>query len=150
LITAEARDRVAEWIEEAEAAGAKRLTGGRSEQGHLSPVVLDEIPTGVRTWGQEIFGPVLGVRTFSTLSEAIDLANDTEYGLQAGIYTRDLDSAIEAAQRLEFGGVTVNQTPTFRVDQMPYGGMKASGNTREGPHFAVREMTEERMVVVRM
>lgn len=149
LITTEARDRVSEWIEEARDAGAKRLGEDRISDGHLSPVVLDEIPTGVRAWNREIFGPVLGVRAFSGLDEAIELANDTDYGLQAGIFTTDLDASLRAAQRLEFGGVTINETPTFRVDQMPYGGTKNSGNTREGPHFTVREMTEERMVVIR-
>ena len=79
-----------------------------------------------------------------SLDEAIELANATRYGLQAGIFTSDIDAALEAAQRLEFGGVTINEAPTFRTDQMPYGGVKASGNTREGPAYAVRELTEER------
>jgi acyl-CoA reductase-like NAD-dependent aldehyde dehydrogenase len=91
---------------------------------------------------------VVSVRPFDSIDEAFELANGTDYGLQAGIYTADLRVALEAAERLEFGGVTINETPTFRVDQMPYGGTKESGNTREGPHFTVREMTEERMVVV--
>jgi acyl-CoA reductase-like NAD-dependent aldehyde dehydrogenase len=88
------------------------------------------------------------MRTFSDLDEAIDLANGTDYGLQAGIYTSDISVALRAATKLEFGGVTINETPTFRVDQMPYGGTKESGNTREGPHYTVRSMTEERMIVV--
>jgi acyl-CoA reductase-like NAD-dependent aldehyde dehydrogenase len=104
----------------------------------------------LRVWQREVFGPVVSVGTFSTLDEAIDLANGTEYGLQAGIFTRDLGTAFTAIERLRFGGVTVNEPPQFRVDQMPYGGTKASGNTKEGPHSAVREMTEERMVVVRV
>ena len=148
LITTEARDRVGEWVQEATDAGAHRLTGDQTSEGHLMPVILDGLSTEVRAWNREIFGPVVGVHTFSTLQEAIQLANDTEYGLQAGIYTSDLNAALEAAQRLDFGGVTINETPTFRVDQMPYGGTKASGNTREGPHFTVREMTEERMVII--
>jgi acyl-CoA reductase-like NAD-dependent aldehyde dehydrogenase len=93
---------------------------------------------------------VISVATFSEVREAIDMANGTDYGLQAGIFTRDLPAALDAIQYLEFGGVTVNQAPQFRVDQMPYGGVKASGNTKEGPHDAVREMTTERMVVVRL
>jgi acyl-CoA reductase-like NAD-dependent aldehyde dehydrogenase len=92
---------------------------------------------------------VISITSFDTLEEAIELANGTEYGLQAGIFTRDLPNALDAIHQLRFGGVTVNQAPQFRVDQMPYGGTKASGNTKEGPHDAVREMTEERMVVVR-
>jgi acyl-CoA reductase-like NAD-dependent aldehyde dehydrogenase len=87
---------------------------------------------------------------YDTLDEAIALANGTRYGLQAGIFTRDVKGALRAAQRLEFGGVTVNEAPTFRADQMPYGGVKDSGNTREGPAYAVREMTEDRLVVLQL
>jgi acyl-CoA reductase-like NAD-dependent aldehyde dehydrogenase len=150
LITPEARSRVAEWIEEAEAAGAVAHAGGSFANGHLKPVVLDGIGLEAKVWAKEVFGPVVSVAPFETLDEAIDLANGTEYGLQAGIFTRDIGSALEAVQRLRFGGAMVNQAPQFRVDQMPYGGTKASGNTKEGPHDAVREMTEERMVVVRL
>jgi acyl-CoA reductase-like NAD-dependent aldehyde dehydrogenase len=82
------------------------------------------------------------------VDEAFALANGTEYGLQAGIFTSSVHTALAAANKLEFGGVTVNEAPTFRADQMPYGGVKASGNTKEGPHYAVREMTEERLVVL--
>ena len=82
------------------------------------------------------------------LDEAIELANSTRYGLQAGIFTADVRKALRAAQELDFGGVTVNEAPTFRADQMPYGGVKDSGNTREGPAYAVRELTEERVVVI--
>jgi acyl-CoA reductase-like NAD-dependent aldehyde dehydrogenase len=99
---------------------------------------------------QEVFGPVCTVTAVESLTEAIELANGTNYGLQAGIFTSSLDSALRAAQELDFGGVTVNEAPTFRSDQMPYGGVKDSGNTREGPHYAVREMTEERLVVVEL
>jgi acyl-CoA reductase-like NAD-dependent aldehyde dehydrogenase len=90
------------------------------------------------------------VTAVDSIDEAIKLANGTRYGLQAGIFTASLDHALRAAQELEFGGVTVNEAPTFRSDQMPYGGVKDSGNTREGPHYAVREMTEERLVVVEL
>jgi acyl-CoA reductase-like NAD-dependent aldehyde dehydrogenase len=150
LIDADARTRVEEWIDEAADAGAERLAGGTFDGDHLRPTVLDRVPTDVRAWGNEIFGPVLGLHTFSSLDEAIALANGTAYGLQAGIFTRDLATAIAASERLEFGGVTINEAPTFRVDQMPYGGTKESGNTREGPHYTVREMTEERMVVIKL
>jgi acyl-CoA reductase-like NAD-dependent aldehyde dehydrogenase len=150
LVDQAARDRVAEWIEEARSAGAEELTGGTSDHGHLRPTVLDGVPTDVRAWASEIFGPLLGLRAFDSLDEAIELANGTEYGLQAGIFTRDLSTAIMASERLQFGGVTVNEAPSFRVDQMPYGGTKESGNTREGPYYTVREMTEERMVVFKV
>jgi len=97
---------------------------------------------------EEVFGPVVTLTRTSSLDSAIEQANSTRYGLQAAIFTRDIRAAMNAAQRLEFGGVTINEAPTFRADQMPYGGVKASGNTREGPAWAVREMTEERLVVL--
>ena len=97
---------------------------------------------------EEVFGPVCIVQPYESLGEAIELANGTRYGLQAGIFTASLNDALRAAEQLEFGGVTVNEAPTFRADQMPYGGVKASGNTREGPAWAVRELTEERLVVI--
>lgn len=148
LIDAESRDRVERWIEEATGSGASALVRGvPSGPCSLSPTVLDGVDRETRVWRQEVFGPVVSLRTFDDVETAIELANETEYGLQAGIYTRSLDTAFMAAERLEFGGVTVNETPSFRVDQMPYGGVKASGNTKEGPHFTVREMTEERMVL---
>jgi acyl-CoA reductase-like NAD-dependent aldehyde dehydrogenase len=150
LIDEDARTRVGEWVDEATDKGAERLAGGTFDGGHLRPIVLDRVPTDVRAWEREIFGPVLGLRTFESLDEAIGLANNTDYGLQAGIFTRDLATAITASELLEFGGVTINEAPTFRVDQMPYGGTKGSGNTREGPHYTVRNMTEERMVVIKL
>ena len=99
---------------------------------------------------EEVFGPVCTVTPYGSLDEAIELANGTRYGLQAGIFTANVKSALEAARRLEFGGVTVNEAPTFRADQMPYGGVKDSGNTREGPAYAVRELTEERVIVFQL
>src|SRR5437764_8917913 len=150
LIDEDARTRVEEWLDEASESGAERLAGGTVDGGHLRPTVLDRVPADAPAWKREIFGPVLALRPFESLEEAIELANGTDYGLQAGIFTRDLATAITASERLKFGGVTVNEAPTFRVDQMPYGGTKESGNTREGPHFTVRNMTEERMVVIKL
>jgi acyl-CoA reductase-like NAD-dependent aldehyde dehydrogenase len=95
-----------------------------------------------------VFGPVCTVTAVDSLDEAIELANATRYGLQAGVFTTRIDAALRAAQALDFGGVTINEAPTFRSDQMPYGGVKDSGNTREGPRYAVRELTEERLVVL--
>jgi acyl-CoA reductase-like NAD-dependent aldehyde dehydrogenase len=97
---------------------------------------------------KEIFGPVVAVQTYRALDEALALANDTDYGLQAAIFTSRLDVALRAARTLDYGGVLVNEVPTWRTDQQPYGGRRDSGNTREGPHYAVREMTEERFVVL--
>jgi acyl-CoA reductase-like NAD-dependent aldehyde dehydrogenase len=97
---------------------------------------------------EEVFGPVCTVTAVGSLDEAAELANGTRYGLQAGVFTTRIDAALRLAQALEFGGVTINEVPTFRTDQMPYGGVKDSGNTREGPRYAVRELTEERLVVI--
>jgi acyl-CoA reductase-like NAD-dependent aldehyde dehydrogenase len=148
LISTDDRDRVKEWVDEAVAAGAELLTGGEltDDDRCLEPTVLRDPPTESKVWRDEIFGPVAVLSDFSSFDEAIELANDSRFGLQAGIFTRDVGRAIEAGRRLEFGGVLINEVPTFRADQMPYGGVKDSGNTREGPAYAIRELTEERFV----
>jgi acyl-CoA reductase-like NAD-dependent aldehyde dehydrogenase len=150
LISPADRDRVKKWVDEAVAAGAELLTGGElvDEGRCLAPTVLKGAPREAHVWCDEIFGPVATVAEVSTLDEAIELANDGRFGLQAGIFTRDMGRGLEAMQRLEFGGVLVNEVPTFRADQMPYGGIKDSGNTREGPAYSIREMTEERFVTL--
>ena len=148
LIDAAARERVLEWVDEAASKGATVETGGRADGSCVEPTVLSAVSTDQRVWSDEVFGPVVSTIPYDDLDDAIALANGTEYGLQAGIYTSDIGSAMKAARLLRFGGVTINETPTFRVDQMPYGGTKESGNTREGPHYTVRSMTEERMVVI--
>jgi acyl-CoA reductase-like NAD-dependent aldehyde dehydrogenase len=112
--------------------------------------VLADAPADAKVNCEEVFGPLCTLTPFDALDEAIELANGTRYGLQAGIFTSDVKIALRAARELEFGGVTVNEAPTFRADQMPYGGVKDSGNTREGPAYAVREMTEERLVVLQL
>ncbi|MDQ3122805.1 MAG: aldehyde dehydrogenase family protein [Actinomycetota bacterium] len=150
LITASDRDRILAWIEEAKAGGADVLTGGTLDGELLLPTVIAGAPPGAKVSCEEVFGPLCTVTPFDTLDEAIVLANSTRFGLQAGIFTGDLKNALRAAQSLEFGGVTVNEAPTFRADQMPYGGVKDSGNTREGPAYAVREMTEERLVILQL
>jgi acyl-CoA reductase-like NAD-dependent aldehyde dehydrogenase len=150
LITPAERDRVLAWIEEAHAAGAEVLVGGTLEGTLLRPTVVANPPAGSKLACEEVFGPVCTVAPYDTLDEAIALSNATRFGLQAGIFTRDLKAALRAARELEFGGVTINEAPTFRADQMPYGGVKDSGNTREGPAYAVREMTEERVVVLQL
>ena len=150
LISPLERDRVLAWIEEARESGATILTGGRLEGDLLLPTVVEKPPADAKLACDEAFGPVCTLQPYDTLDEALDAANATRYGLQAGIFTSSLRTALEASRRLEFGGVTVNEAPTFRADQMPYGGVKDSGNTREGPAWAVREMTEERLVVVQL
>lgn len=149
LITAAERDRVAAWIAAAVTAGATALTGGDvNDDGTLQPAVVDQVPTDVRLWTDEVFGPVVGVRAVADLDEAIALANDSRYGLQAGIFTGDLDAALTAAHQLRFGGVMVNESPTFRADQQPYGGLRDSGNTREGPAWAIDDYLEETVVAI--
>src|SRR5438477_1291631 len=143
-----ARERILAWVEEAESAGARVLVGGGVERELLRPTVLSDVPDDAKVSCQEVFGPVVTVAAYDGLDDALELANGTRYGLQAGIFTADVRAALRAARRLEFGGVTINEAPTFRADQMPYGGVKGSGNTREGPAYAVRELTEERLVVL--
>lgn len=148
LISRGDRDRVKTWVDEASAAGATVLAGGElvDEDRCLAPTVLAETPRQEKMWCEEVFGPVCTLHPFKEFDEAIAMANDARFGLQAGIFTRDVGRALEAGNRLEFGGVMVNEVPTFRTDQMPYGGIKDSGNTREGPAYSVLELTEERLV----
>ncbi len=149
VIDADAKERVLEWIDEAKTQGAAVLAGGETtEEGLIAPTVLGDVSAEMKVSCLEVFGPLCTVTPYDSLEEAFDLANGTEYGLQAGIFTRSLETAMAAGSALEFGGVLVNEAPTFRADQMPYGGVKASGNTKEGPHYSVREMTEERLVVI--
>jgi acyl-CoA reductase-like NAD-dependent aldehyde dehydrogenase len=150
LISPGERDRVLEWIDEARARGAQVLTGGDMDGELLRPTVVADAPVDAKVSCEEVFGPLCTVTPYDSLDEAIALANGTRYGLQAGIFTSDVKAALHAAHELEFGGVTVNEAPTFRADQMPYGGVKDSGNTREGPAYAVHEMTEERLVVLQL
>lgn len=142
LIDPGSQKRVDEWVDEAVAAGARRLGDG-------VPTVLAEVPDGVRAWDEEVFGPVVCVRAVPDLETAFDAVNDSRYGLHASVFTRSLSSAFRAIDRLEVGGVVVNEVPGFRSDTMPYGGVKDSGIGREGPRFAVEELTVTRMAVIR-
>jgi acyl-CoA reductase-like NAD-dependent aldehyde dehydrogenase len=142
-----ARSRIGSWIEEARTSGAEVLAGGETGE-LLKPTVLTHVGDDQKVSCEEVFGPVVILNPSESVDEAIDRANGTRFGLQAGVFTASLDTALRAADRLEFGGVMINEAPTFRSDQMPYGGIKASGNTKEGPAWAVREMTEERLVVI--
>jgi acyl-CoA reductase-like NAD-dependent aldehyde dehydrogenase len=148
VIDDEAKTRILAWIEEARSAGAEVLAGGDEQDGLIRPAVIANAGPELKVSCEEVFGPVVTVNLVESLDEAIELANGTRYGLQAGIFTRGLEAALRAARELEFGGITVNEAPTFRADQMPYGGVKDSGNTREGPAYAVRELTEEHLVVI--
>jgi acyl-CoA reductase-like NAD-dependent aldehyde dehydrogenase len=143
-----ARERVLAWIRET---SGEILTGGdTNEDGLIRPTVIANPSPEDKVSCEEVFGPVVTLTKVDSLDRAIELANSTRFGLQAGIFTSDIAAALRAARELEFGGVTVNEAPTFRADQMPYGGVKASGNTREGPAYAVRELTEERLVVIQI
>jgi acyl-CoA reductase-like NAD-dependent aldehyde dehydrogenase len=144
VIDADARERILAWIAEAD---GDVLAGGEQD-GLIKPTVIANVSDDAKVSCQEVFGPVCIVNAVDSIDEAIERANGTRYGLQAGVFTASIDTALKAAERLDFGGVTVNEAPTFRSDQMPYGGVKESGNTREGPAYAVREMTEEHLVVV--
>jgi acyl-CoA reductase-like NAD-dependent aldehyde dehydrogenase len=148
VIDEDARERIVSWVEEAKSAGATVLTGGEVVDGLLQPTVVADVTPDMKVSCQEVFGPLCTVSPYDSSEEAFELANGTEYGLQAGIFTANVKTALAAAAALDFGGITVNEAPTFRADQMPYGGVKESGNTKEGPHYAVREMTEERLVVL--
>jgi acyl-CoA reductase-like NAD-dependent aldehyde dehydrogenase len=149
LISERERDRVKSWIDEAVAQGATVAAGGGMDHGVLRPTVLTGVTADMKVSRDEVFGPVVAVQAYDSLDEALRLADDTRYGLQAGIFTSNLASALRAARELHFGTVLVNEVPTWRADQMPYGGVRESGNTKEGPQWAVRAMTEERLVVIR-
>jgi len=143
-----ARERILAWIGEARDGGAEVLAGGDLDGDLIRPTVIANAAPDLKVCHEEVFGPVCVVNAYESLDEAIALANGTRYGLQAGIFTANIRAALTAARSLEFGGVTVNEAPTFRSDQMPYGGVKDSGNTREGPAYSVHELTEPRVVVI--
>ena len=150
VIDEDAKTRILEWIDEARAGGADVLAGGEEQDGLIQPTVIANAAPDLKVSCDEVFGPVVTLNAVDSIDEAIELANSTRFGLQAGIFTSAIGTALRAARELEFGGVTVNEAPTFRTDQMPYGGVKDSGNTREGPAYAVRELTEERLVVLQL
>jgi acyl-CoA reductase-like NAD-dependent aldehyde dehydrogenase len=148
LIDSGNTDRVASWIDDAVGEGAKVAIGGRVEGRLLLPTVLTGVRPEMKVCSQEVFGPVVGVQVYDDYADALRLADDSDYGLQAAVFTSDIGKALDAARSLHYGAVLVNEVPTWRADQMPYGGVRDSGNTREGPAYAVREMTEDRLVVI--
>jgi acyl-CoA reductase-like NAD-dependent aldehyde dehydrogenase len=149
LISLAERDRVASWIHEATTQGATIACGGTlDENGVLLPTIILNARPEMKVCSCEVFGPVVTVTTYDEVSNALEMANDSDFGLQAAIFTSRIDTALQAIKTLDFGGVVVNDVPTFRADQQPYGGLRDSGNTREGPAYSVKEMTEIRMVML--
>lgn len=149
IISLSERDRVKSWVDEAVAGGAELVCGGEiGADGVLAPTVLANVSPDMKVCAGEVFGPVVGIAAYDDLDEALRLANDSAFGLQAAIFTSDIGKGLKAIRTLDFGGVLVNEVPTWRADQQPYGGLRDSGNTREGPAFSVKEMTEIRMVVI--
>ncbi|MCC6589400.1 MAG: aldehyde dehydrogenase family protein [Bryobacterales bacterium] len=147
LITPKEAERVQGWVAEAKSAGAKVVTGGEHRgRATVEPTVLADVPETSPVMCKEVFGPVVGVNGYERLEEAIELVNRSDYGLQAGIYTRDMEKAWKAARQVHVGGFMINEIPQFRVDQMPYGGVKLSGSGREGPRYAIEEMTEPKLI----
>lgn len=149
LISTSERDRVHTWITEADAQGANVALGGAiANNGVLAPTILTDVLPSMKVSNLEVFGPVVGIAAYDDFDDALALANDTRYGLQAAVFTANLADAMKAARTLDFGGVLINEVPTFRADQQPYGGLRDSGNTREGPHYAIEEMTDARLIII--
>ncbi|KAB3538124.1 aldehyde dehydrogenase family protein [Bacillus safensis] len=148
MVDVQAAQRVEAWIQEAESMGAQLLCGGKRNGASITPAILLNPPKQAKVVCEEVFGPVVSILPYEELEEAIKEANDSRYGLQAGIFTNQLDVALHAAKELEAGGVIINGTSNFRLDHWPYGGIKRSGLGREGPRFAIEEMTETKMVVL--
>jgi glyceraldehyde-3-phosphate dehydrogenase (NADP+) len=141
--------RAQEWIQEAIQAGARLLAGGKRQGNFLEPTVLENVPKGTKACDKEAFAPLVDVFSYSNFEEAVSAVNDTAYGLQSGIFTRDIEKIFYAFQEIEVGSLMVNEVPTFRLDHMPYGGTKLSGLGREGLRYAIEEMTEPRLLVLK-
>lgn len=149
LIEAKHVTRVLEWVEEAVQGGAVLHCGGKAEGQLVLPTVLTKVKPGMRVCKDEVFGPVTVIEPFQTFEEALASCNASRFGLQAGVFTHDVGRALQAWRELEYGGIMINDVPTFRVDNFPYGGSKDSGFGREGVRFAMEEMTEPKVLVMR-
>ncbi|WP_407267855.1 aldehyde dehydrogenase family protein [Radiobacillus sp. PE A8.2] len=142
--------RIEEWINEAKYSGAKVITGGNRKRNLFEPTVITNVTKDMKVVAEEVFAPVVSVTSYNAIEEAIDLVNDSKYGLQAGVYTRDMNLSFKLPHLLEVGGVIINDTCCYRADQMPYGGVKESGNGKEGPAFAMQSLMEEVVVVINL
>jgi len=149
MIDVKEADRIEGWVKEASAAGAKVLTGGKRDGAVYLPTVLADVQNGMKVVDEEVFAPVASVIACDDFEEALRRANDTKFGLQVGVFTKDIDRVLKAVSRLNFGGVIVNDTPNFRADHMPYGGNRQSGLGREGVRYAMEDMTNIQMVAIR-
>ena len=150
LITSSDGQRVREWLDEAVTGGAKCMAGGKVEGGVVQPTVVVEAAPEMKVNNRELFAPVVTVTPYTDFEEAVKSVNESEYGLQAGVFTRDIGRIFSAYEELEVGGVIVNDVPTFRLDQMPYGGVKMSGFGREGLKYTIEEMTEPKLLVINL
>jgi len=149
MIDADAAKRVESWIAAAVDAGANVLVGGQRKDNFIPATLLEHVPHDSDLYRKEAFGPVACIESFDHFDDALDRVNDSDFGLQAGVFTADLTHAMHAWDRLEVGGVIVGDVPSFRVDNMPYGGVKGSGSGREGVRSAIADMTEPRLLVIR-
>lgn len=149
MINKSEAERAEAWIKEAAANGAKVLCGGERNGAVLRPTILTNTKPNMKVNCQEIFGPAITVEKYSDFKQAVQLVDDSAFGLQAGVFTRDLERVRHAFEHIEVGGLMVNEVPTWRIDHMPYGGVKESGNTREGVRYAIEEMTEMKLMVVK-
>jgi acyl-CoA reductase-like NAD-dependent aldehyde dehydrogenase len=150
LINEAAAAKVREWVQEAKAGGAKLLTGNQGAGNLMPATVLEGVTREMKVWSHEVFGPVAVLAPFDDFSQALEMANDSDYGLQAGVFTPNLAHAWQAFETLEVGGVILNDAPVFRVDHMPYGGAKASGLGREGVRYAMEELTDLRLLALKV
>jgi glyceraldehyde-3-phosphate dehydrogenase (NADP+) len=150
LIDEGSAKRVESWIQEAVAGGAKLELGGKRRGSVIEATVLTDVKSEMKVNQEEAFGPLVNVTPYRTFGEAIDALNDSPYGLQAGVFTRDINKAFHAYANIEAGAVLINEIPTFRADQMPYGGVKNSGLGREGVRYAIEEMTEPKLLVLNL
>ena len=148
LIDVASATRVESWVEEAVEGGAAVLIGAKRDGTYYWPTVLASVPVGARVLTEEVFGPVVSIEPFDSVESVVAEVNALEYGLQAGVFTRDLDAALDVAQRLRVGAVMINDTGDFRIDAMPFGGSKRSGVGREGVPFAVEAMTEPKIIAI--
>jgi glyceraldehyde-3-phosphate dehydrogenase (NADP+) len=147
MIDEENARRVEEWIAEAVSAGARILAGGGRQEAFVEPTVLTNTSPDMKVCSLEVFGPVVTLESYNGFEQAVEKVNQGNYGLQAGVFTNNIDEMNQAFRELETGGVIINDVPTFRVDHMPYGGIKDSGFGREGVPYAIREMMEPRILV---